>query len=143
MATKNKKVARKKATEKPTDNSHKRDSAKADHLKPYWWQKGCPSPNPGGRPKDYAAIFARMVIEGMTDEEIVQAVRGMRGKLKAGDSRVFVAISERGYGKMAQGVNLAGPDGQPLVPPTINVAFKSAPQQIDAPKTEPDATESK
>jgi hypothetical protein len=40
-------MAEKNKTDKHKDKSHR-----ADHLKPYWWKKGQPSPNPKGRPPD-------------------------------------------------------------------------------------------
>ena len=76
---------------------------RVENLKP--WKKGCPSPNPGGRPKrDLAAEIARAVFEG-NEEAICLA---MLKALRKGNPRVFKELAERGYGKLTQRHEIPG-----------------------------------
>jgi len=75
--------------------------------KAYRWKKG-QSGNPGGRPKhDYAAELARAIIEGNPEA----AYKGLLAQLGKGNAKVFVALAERGYGKLPQAIEHAGSEG--------------------------------
>ena len=88
---------------------------KADHLKPYQWQKG-QSGNPSGRPKDQPSIEASMrqrlseVDDGkqLVDALVMTAIK----KALKGDHRFWTSILERLDGKVAD--RLAGADGEGL-----------------------------
>ena len=63
------------------------------------WLPGIPSPNPTGRPKrDEAQLIAQQAFE----ENRVEIVKALAAKLRKGDVNAFVALADRGYGKMPQ-----------------------------------------
>ena len=90
-------------------------ASKADHLKPYQWQKG-QSGNPSGRPKDQPSIEAamrRLLADGNSGQELVNAlVMVAVKKALKGDHRFWNSILERVDGKVAD--RLAGADGEGL-----------------------------
>jgi hypothetical protein len=74
------------------------------------WQPG-QSGNPAGRAKDRAAEIARQVLEN-NGEEIYRA---LAAKLLQGDAYAFSVLSDRGYGKLKQGIIHTGDeDGGPI-----------------------------
>lgn len=80
---------------------------RTENLKP--WKPG-QSGNPGGRPKrDVASEIARAVFEG--NEEAIY--RAMLKALKKGNPKVFVALAERGFGKLTQRVEVPGTENLP------------------------------
>ena len=92
-------------SEQPKKQPVKRKRVSA-HLVKYRWKKG-QSGNPGGRVKgDTAAEIARAIFEG-NEEAIYKA---MLKALKKGSPKVFVALAERGFGKMTQNVVIPGID---------------------------------
>ena len=69
------------------------------------------SGNPGGRPKqDLPGEIARAIFEG--DAEAIRDV--FRKELRKGNHKLFEVLADRGYGKVKQGVELSGPDGDPI-----------------------------
>lgn len=86
------------------------DSSPAEHLRPYWFQKG-KSGNPGGRKKDHAAAIAEQAFTRQPEA----VIRGFMARLKKGDARAFKELADRGYGKLPQPVAVTGGDGGPLV----------------------------
>lgn len=96
-----------------TDKKHRRNTS---GLRPPW-PKGV-SGNPGGRPKrDFAAEIARAVIEG--NREAIEKAFGK--KLRKGDTKAFIALSDRGYGKAPQSAAVTGGDDGPVVVKFVNV----------------------
>lgn len=77
------------------------------------------SGNPTGRPKDVASAFSRLVIE----ENIEQAFDGFSKKLAAGDAYAFSVLSDRGYGKLKQGIIHTGDEDGGPVRQSITVEF--------------------
>jgi hypothetical protein len=88
---------------------------KADHLRPYQWQKG-ESGNPSGRPKGRPSIEAEIRRRLSQDEDGSQLVEALVmaaiKKALKGDHRFWTSIIERLDGKVAE--RLAGPDGEGL-----------------------------
>jgi hypothetical protein len=69
------------------------------------------SGNPGGRPKDVAGAFARLVIE----ETLEESYAGFAEQLAKGNAYAFSVLSDRGYGKLKQGIVHTGDeDGGPV-----------------------------
>ena len=83
---------------------------RAEHLRPHWFKKG-KSGNPGGRKRDAAGVIAARAFE--SDPEA--ALQGYKARLRKGDPRVFTALADRAYGRLAQPVALTGADGGGLV----------------------------
>lgn len=77
------------------------------------------SGNPGGVPKDQSAAFARFVL-GQTLEE---QYAGFKKQLANGNGYLWSVLSDRGYGKLKQGVvHMGDEDGGP-VKANITVEF--------------------
>lgn len=73
------------------------------------WPKGV-SGNVHGRPHDAAAKVARAVFE--SNEEVIY--EAMAKAILKGNAYVFKELAERAYGKVAQAVEMSGPNGGPL-----------------------------
>ena len=75
----------------------------AELNKPYRWQKG-QSGNPGGRVKhDFAAKFARMVLEAAGNPDMIeQYAEGFAAQLRKGNAYTFKELAVRGYGNIAE-----------------------------------------
>jgi len=69
------------------------------------------SGNPSGRPKhDKARDIARAIFE-----QNPEAIYAAMGKLLLkGNAQAFKELSERAYGRITQGLEIAGPDGGPV-----------------------------
>src|SRR5262249_39593246 len=69
------------------------------------------SGNPNGRPKhDKARDIARAIFE-----QNPEAIYAAMGKLLLkGNAQAFKELSERAYGRITQGLEIAGPDGGPV-----------------------------
>jgi hypothetical protein len=94
-----------------------------DKTKPYRWRKGCPSPNPGGRPKKTPYTDAyREIADGVVKDlkirpndsvaiAIAKAVarEALRGKIPAA-----VEIANRVEGIARHRVELTGEDSDPI-----------------------------
>ena len=70
---------------------------------PWQWKKG-QSGNPGGRVKhDFAADFARKVLEAQGNETLLnQYAQGFAEQLMKGNAYTFKELAERGYGKLKE-----------------------------------------
>lgn len=81
----------------------------AAHLVNWQWKKG-QSGNPGGRPKhDFAAEFARKVMEAQGNEALLSLyAQGFAGQLCKGNAYTFKELAERGYGKLKEPIELNG-----------------------------------
>jgi hypothetical protein len=66
------------------------------NLKP--WQKGCPSPNPGGRPRNKP--FTEAIKKAATEEELASIVQAVIAKAKDGDIKAAEFLADRLDGKM-------------------------------------------
>lgn len=75
----------------------------AAHLVDWQWKKGV-SGNPGGRVKnDFAAEFARKVLEAQGDEsKLTEYANGFSSQLSKGNAYTFKELAERGYGKLKE-----------------------------------------
>lgn len=82
------------------------------------WQPG-QSGNPAGRPKDVAGEISRAAFEN-NRENIYQAVAE---KLLSGDAYAFSVHSDRGYGKLKQGIIHAGDEDGGPINTSIRVEF--------------------
>jgi len=94
-----------------------------DKTKPYRWKKGCPSPNPGGRPKrtpytDAHREIANAIVKDLAIKEsdsvalaIAKAVarEALRGKIPAA-----VEIANRVEGTARQRLELTGEGSEPI-----------------------------
>jgi hypothetical protein len=94
------------------------------------WQKGQPSPNPGGRPKGAAKAFR----EAMPDPTL--AARGLLELAQDPDVRPADRISawnsllDRGYGKAASFAAIEGAD--PLEQDEVAAEIRSIAAQLEA-----------
>lgn len=79
-------------------------------------------PKSPGRPRDRAAELSRRVIE--QNEE--QIYKGLAQKAMAGDAYAFSVLSDRGYGKLKQGIVHAGDEEGGPVNASIKVEFVKA-----------------
>lgn len=79
------------------------------------WQKGQPSPNPGGRPhktaltdaiRDQLAQVAEKDKGGRTNAEVIAAA--LIARAKRGDVRAGSEIADRSEGRPSQSLNLQG-----------------------------------
>jgi Family of unknown function (DUF5681) len=79
------------------------------------WQKGQPSPNPGGRPhktaltdaiRDQLAQVAEKDKAGRTNAEVIAAA--LIARAKRGDVRAASEIADRAEGRPSQSLNLQG-----------------------------------
>ena len=91
--------------------------------KPYRWEKGCASPNPGGRPKntpytDAYRQIAQATVRDLTIRDsdsvalaIAKAVvrEALKGKIQAA-----AEIADRVEGTVRQRVEVSGHEGEPL-----------------------------
>jgi len=86
-----------------SEQSQEQPRNPADHLRRFRWGKG-QSGNPGGRPKkDFAAEFARKVLEANGDEELLnEYAEGFVKQLRKGNAYTFKELAERGYGKLVE-----------------------------------------
>lgn len=69
----------------------------------FCWKKG-QSGNPGGRPKsDFAAEFARKILEAKGDEKLLnEYANGFVSQLRKGNAYTFKELAERGFGKLKE-----------------------------------------
>jgi hypothetical protein len=91
------------------------------------WEKGGPSPNPGGRPKEVAEVkeLAR-VHTAAAIETLVRLLNGPDPKASVAAARELL---DRGYGRPSQALEVTGEDGKPLfarLPEPELVAFVKA-----------------
>jgi hypothetical protein len=77
------------------------------------------SGNPGGRTKDVASALARKIIE----DSIEESYEGFRRKLASGDAYAFSVLSDRGFGKLKQGIIHTGDDEGGPINANITVRF--------------------
>jgi hypothetical protein len=94
-----------------------------DKTKPYRWTKGCPSPNPGGRPKKtpYADAY-REVADWMvkdlkispTDSVAIAIAKVVAREALNGKISAAVEIANRVEGVARQRLELTGQDVQPI-----------------------------
>lgn len=94
-----------------TDHAPDQAESPAARIRKWQWKKG-QSGNPGGRPKrDFAAMFARMIIEAEGDEALLnEYAEGFAKQLRKGNAYTFKELAERGYGKMPQHVQVTNTD---------------------------------
>lgn len=77
--------------------------SRVEPLIKFWWKKG-QSGNPGGRPKrDFAAEFARKVLEAQDNEHLLaQYAAGFAKQLTKGNAYTFKELAVRGYGNIVE-----------------------------------------
>jgi hypothetical protein len=80
----------------------KRRGGNPDKIRKYQWRKGCPSPNPGGRPKNLISDAQKDWLKqqkktGVTNTEAVAAAQGK--KALKGDTSAYTAIRDTTEGK--------------------------------------------
>jgi hypothetical protein len=73
---------------------------KTQHLEPYHWKAGGPSPNPGGRPKGLAAYIRENSLDGRELADfLLEVVRGSKQGFKGGDRiKACEMLLNRGFG---------------------------------------------
>jgi hypothetical protein len=76
------------------------------------WKKG-ESGNPGGRPKGEGEVRALARVH--TDAAIAKLAEWMMSKNPKASVAACTALLDRGWGKPAQSLEVAGKDGGPLV----------------------------
>lgn len=101
-----------KAQKDPKDidskcSDHAPEQRGPEHLVRFRWKKG-QSGNPGGRPKsDFAAEFARKVLEARDNEELLEEyATGFAKQLSKGNAYTFKELAERGYGKLKEKIEV-------------------------------------
>lgn len=82
------------------------------------WTKETKPKSPG-RPRDSAAELARKVIEN--NEEAIY--KGLAAKAIGGDAYAFSVLSDRGYGKLKQGIVHTGDEEGGPVRTSLTVEF--------------------
>jgi hypothetical protein len=95
-----------KASETPASEQAQEQPRKpspADRVIQFRWVKG-QSGNPGGRPKkDFAAEFARRVLEAQGNPELLeQYATGFARQLAKGNAYTFKELAERAFGKLKE-----------------------------------------
>jgi len=94
-----------KAPENKNKTGKKRTLPEA--AKPFQFKPG-QSGNPGGRPKgDQFKQLAQEVIEKMGPQEWAAALEGFRKQLFKGNAYAFNVLSDRGYGKLTEKIDLS------------------------------------
>jgi hypothetical protein len=91
-------------------NSAKARRGNPEKIKPYRWKKGCPSPNPGGRPKTahISQALRAALAAGKADEMANTLVELATGRKKgtAVQLAALREIADRTEGKPQQSVDL-------------------------------------
>jgi hypothetical protein len=88
-----------------------------ENIEKHKFKKGA-SGNPNGRPKKLPHLEELLAEilgedkEGVTAAEAI--LRALRAKATKGDIRAAEVLLERAYGKTKQGIELSGPDNEPI-----------------------------
>lgn len=95
--------AQQEVSEDSSSRSEHQPKQRGENLIKFRWPKGV-SGNPGGRPKkDFAAEFARKVLEAQGNEELLeQYATGFARQLVKGNAYTFKELAERGWGKLKE-----------------------------------------
>lgn len=106
------KASKDELPEKPENtNKIRKKRTLPDAAKPFQFKPGV-SGNPGGRPKgDQFKQLAKHVIENMSPAEFEEAASGFRKQLFKGNAYAFNVLSDRGYGKLTEKVDLTVQEG--------------------------------
>jgi hypothetical protein len=94
-----------------------------DKTKPYRWEKGCASPNPGGRPKktpfaDAHRQVAEATVKDLTirdnDSVAVAVAKALAREALRGKVQAATEIANRVEGTARQRVEVSGYEGDPV-----------------------------
>ena len=78
----------------------------AEHLKPYRFKPGAEwTGNAGGRPKD---DLSAQIARGVFIKDPARIEKALFKALLKGSARLFVALSDRGFGKVPQPIEVPG-----------------------------------
>lgn len=94
-----------------------------DKTKPYRWEKGCTSPNPGGRPKktpytDAHRQIAESSVKDLTirdsDSVVIAVAKALAREALKGKIQAATEIANRVEGIARQRLEFTGRDGEPI-----------------------------
>jgi hypothetical protein len=73
------------------------------NLKP--WKPGCPSPNPGGRPKN---DLAKEIAQAIFENDAAAIYQAYAKALRNGNAYAFTVLADRAFGKLKEKIEHTG-----------------------------------